>query len=296
MARRLLTRVLASVSQSSGRVADLGTAMPCAVFLLDIQRGELLYDNHRVAELLGLDVAATPDRQERDGFTARLHPDDAVGVFTEMARWNATDDGAVLESKFRLLHQDGDYRSFLARSILDSRDDEGRAEHVLGCAMQYADTEEPTPGPRAGGDGSPLPREILPGLGMTVLVADDRWDILRVSTRVLLEAGYLVLTAASGFEALAHSDATLASIDAFVSEVALPDITGPDLAVRLRERGHDAPAVYLSSSPPDERFAEATRGTPYTFLRKPFDPAELLRRVELATEDRKPRTPPPERN
>ncbi|RLB53661.1 MAG: hypothetical protein DRJ42_11360 [Deltaproteobacteria bacterium] len=279
-ARRLLVRVLASISLSPKRIADLGTAMPCAVYLLDIQRGELLYDNHRVAELLGLDTAATEERQERDGFTARLHPDDAVEMFAELATWDGADDSAVVESRFRLLHRDGLYRPFLARTVLESRDDEGRAQRVLGCAMQYEASPD-TPRERSAEASARV--EPRPDLRKTVLLVDERPDILRVTARVLLDAGYLVLTATSGFEALAHDDDALTSVSALVCEVELPDIPGTELAARLEERGSDAPALYLSSRTPDERFAEAARGTRYTFLRKPFAPAELVRRVELAT-------------
>ncbi|MBW2465633.1 MAG: response regulator [Deltaproteobacteria bacterium] len=280
MARRLLVRVLASIALSPKRVADLGTAMPCAVYLLDIQRGELLYDNHRVTELLGLDAAAAEERQERDGFTARLHPDDAVKMFAELARWDAVDDSVVIESRFRLLHRDGLYRPFLARTILASRDDEGRAQQVLGCAMQY---DAPPNTPRPASVGATAPGEPRPDAAKTVLLVDDRPDILRVAARVLLDAGYLVLTATSGFEALGHGDHTLTCVSALICEVELPDIPGTELAARLEERGLDAPVLYLSSRSPDERFAEAARGTRYTFLRKPFAPAELVRRVELAT-------------
>jgi len=270
-ARRLLGDMLSQLRARPDALSSLADEMACAVYVLDIQRTELLYDNARVPELLGAEATDAVD----EGFAARLHSDDTPRVFSQLARWDGVEDGEVVESRFRLRHANGGYRWFLALSVLTRRDDEGRAEHVLGCAMEVRDdglVAEPRP--------DPAPEPIA-----TVLLAERHPDILRVVARELEDTGHRVLSAASAFEALAHRDEVLRSVNALVVDVDLVDMTGTDLVERLAERGLEAPVLYLTAEPLDDAFATAVRrrGHPgYTVLRRPFEPAELTRRVREA--------------
>jgi PAS domain S-box-containing protein len=80
-----------------------------------------------------------------------------------------------------------------------------------------------------------VPAVAAPGAGSgTVLVAEDD-DVLRGLVREMLEQlGFRVLVARSGEEALATAAAFAGTIDALLTDVIMPGIRGPELAMRLR--------------------------------------------------------------
>jgi DNA-binding response OmpR family regulator len=119
--------------------------------------------------------------------------------------------------------------------------------------------------------------------GHVVLVADDDGDILEYVKLRLELAGYGVLTASTGEEAL-----TLAlehRPDLAVLDLVMPKMSGMELIRRIREEPSVSamPLIVLSAHVGQwdvERALEA--GADY-YLSKPFtDPADLLAQVEEA--------------
>ncbi|MCK7501573.1 MAG: response regulator transcription factor [Comamonadaceae bacterium] len=83
--------------------------------------------------------------------------------------------------------------------------------------------------------------------GRELLVVDDNPPTRYATSRVLRAAGYQVREAATGGDALAQADATIAAV---VLDVHLPDIDGFEVCQRLRARADTArvPVVYLSAA------------------------------------------------
>src|SRR5262245_11153470 len=80
----------------------------------------------------------------------------------------------------------------------------------------------------------------------TVLVVEDD-ELTRLDmTRLLAAEGYLVLTAASGHDALATLQTPLEPIDVVLLDVPLPDVGGVDLCLRLREMYPELSVVICS--------------------------------------------------
>jgi DNA-binding NtrC family response regulator len=80
-------------------------------------------------------------------------------------------------------------------------------------------------------------------LPRTILVVDDEVSIREILDRTLREAGYSVLTAAEGGEALAIFDAATQPIEVVVTDLVMPGgMGGQQLAARLGER---SPAPYV---------------------------------------------------
>jgi CheY-like chemotaxis protein len=112
----------------------------------------------------------------------------------------------------------------------------------------------------------------------TILVVDDQPATLKVA-RILLESfGYEVLAAGNGQEAMIvyrqHQD----RIRLLLTDVAMPDITGPQLAERLRRINPRLHVIYMSGYPNEE--LRARKGV--IFLAKPFNPAGLSKAVREA--------------
>jgi two-component system cell cycle sensor histidine kinase/response regulator CckA len=102
----------------------------------------------------------------------------------------------------------------------------------------------------------------------TVLVVDDHEGAREVIGRMLADGGFGVVTVASGAEALERLAADPSAVQAVITDVSMPDMTGVELASLVRETYPDLPIAIVSGDVGDlERSVIARAGVP--FLRKP---------------------------
>lgn len=110
-----------------------------------------------------------------------------------------------------------------------------------------------------------------------ILVADDEADILKLVARRLSSAGYSVVTASDGNEAL--KKAQDGEFDLLVLDIMLPGIDGSDIAEQLRldPKTSAIPIIFLTAlvkGQETEYQGKSVGG--YYFLGKPFDGDKLL--------------------
>jgi CheY-like chemotaxis protein len=109
----------------------------------------------------------------------------------------------------------------------------------------------------------------------TILIVEDQAATARI-TRILLESwGYRVLEANSGAEALKMFENHRETIALLLTDVFMPEMSGPQLAEALRRRKPELRVVFMSGS--CEEDIEQQRGA--TFLAKPFTPETLGRMI-----------------
>ncbi len=122
-----------------------------------------------------------------------------------------------------------------------------------------------------------MPRPAPPDSGAaTILVVDDSHPGRYVTCRTLKRAGYRVIEAANGLDALAQAQ-TLP--DLVVLDVKLPDISGFEVCKRLRADPDTAhlPVLHLSSTFLDEASViEGLEGGADGYLTLPVEPPVLL--------------------
>ncbi len=107
-----------------------------------------------------------------------------------------------------------------------------------------------------------------------VLVVDDEADLLEIVRDRLEGAGYRVLTARDGLEALER--ARQARPGCIILDLKMPRLGGLEALGELRREAPEAHVIILTGSP-NRPLAEACRARGADdFLLKPFDPAELL--------------------
>ena len=119
----------------------------------------------------------------------------------------------------------------------------------------------------------------------TVLLVDDEAGVRQFSKRILGDAGYRVLEAASGDDAerlfAHHAD----SIDLVVTDLMMPGCSGTELFSRLRLQVPALRVLYMSGYPKSVvHMTGIDRDLP--FVEKPFTMAGFVRRVREALEKR----------
>ena len=125
----------------------------------------------------------------------------------------------------------------------------------------------------------------------TVLVVDDEEIIRSLMKRTLEEAGYEVLLARNGREALDSLARHRGAVDLVLSDLVMPIMGGRELANRLAAEYAGLPVVWMSGHPKDMApVSSAARGGGL-FLQKPLAPDVLVETVAQALERRGVRRP-----
>lgn len=115
-----------------------------------------------------------------------------------------------------------------------------------------------------------------------LLIVDDEFYMAKALSYLFRRAGYEPHTAADGEEAL-EAIARLCP-PLVILDLDLPKVSGYEVCRRIKESpGANRPYVIaLTASPQDEDRCRILRLGADDFMNKPFDPADLLARVERA--------------
>lgn len=136
---------------------------------------------------------------------------------------------------------------------------------------------QPTSAPVAATARVPAVEEV-----QTVLAVDDDESVLRLMEHILASRKYRVLTARAGREALAKVREAMP--DLVILDGMLPEVHGFEICRQLKtsERFRHIPVILVSAVHTGWRFAADVKEKygADDYLEKPFEPAELLRRVE----------------
>jgi DNA-binding response OmpR family regulator len=117
-------------------------------------------------------------------------------------------------------------------------------------------------------------------------VVDDRRFARRVAYRVLSEAGYRVLEAEDGEEALEAMYLAWDRIDLLMIDVVMPGLNGVELARRVREQWPDKRILFMSGHAAEVLVEHGLAYLEVPFLAKPYTRAEVLARVREALDRR----------
>jgi diguanylate cyclase (GGDEF)-like protein len=114
------------------------------------------------------------------------------------------------------------------------------------------------------------------------MVADDSRVVRSLLRRQLEEQGHEVIEAVDGFDALERCEASLP--DVVLLDIEMPNLDGHEVLERLRRIPTcvDIPVVFLTARTTTEDVVEGLRLGAHDYLRKPFEPSELLARVSGA--------------
>jgi CheY-like chemotaxis protein len=124
-----------------------------------------------------------------------------------------------------------------------------------------------------------------PLLARSILVVDDDAPIRNLVSFILESAHYRVFTAKCGREALEIIVHEPKRIDLLLSDVTMPEMTGIELARRARDIRPGMQILLMSG------YFAGPAPAGMNMLAKPFNPAELLSRIEKLIPPFSPATP-----
>ncbi|MDE3168010.1 MAG: response regulator [Acidobacteriota bacterium] len=116
----------------------------------------------------------------------------------------------------------------------------------------------------------------------TILVVDDDSMVLRLIEEVLRKAGYRVLSADGGRNAIRVYEDFGAPVHLLLTDVIMPDLTGPVLAERLRTHQPDLQILFISGFHDADMIQRFAGDRGISLLPKPFTADVLLREVDLS--------------
>jgi GAF domain-containing protein/CheY-like chemotaxis protein len=111
----------------------------------------------------------------------------------------------------------------------------------------------------------------------TVLLVEDEPGVRELTREILEDAGYDVLEAGRPDDAMRIADRHSRAIDLLLTDVVMPDRSGPALAQELTALQPRMRVLYMSGYADDDRVRLIRPGT--AFLAKPFTPDSLLAKI-----------------
>jgi CheY-like chemotaxis protein len=124
--------------------------------------------------------------------------------------------------------------------------------------------------------------EPLEGAGETILVVEDEELVRNSAVRILLRAGYTVLDAGDAATAEALVEQHADEIRLLLTDVVMPNVSGPELASRLAARLPALRVVYMSGYTDDSIVHHGVLDKDVALIQKPFTRSTLLAGVSKA--------------
>lgn len=126
----------------------------------------------------------------------------------------------------------------------------------------------------------------VPARTETVLIVEDEDGVREMASEFARSAGYQVLAARDGLEALAMAQAASQPVHILLTDVVIPHIRGTQLAASLRERMPQVKIVFMSGYLESQKEDGVLPGD--LFLQKPFTRDALIEKFEEALAKPKP--------
>lgn len=126
----------------------------------------------------------------------------------------------------------------------------------------------------------------VPARTETVLIVEDEDGVREMASEFARSAGYQVLAARDGLEALAMAQAASQPVHILLTDVVIPHIRGTQLAASLRERMPQVKIVFMSGYLESQKEDGVLPGD--LFLQKPFTRDALIQKFEEALAKPKP--------
>ena len=148
---------------------------------------------------------------------------------------------------------------------------------------------DPSGGGGGGGGGRPdasaQPAPAASGGGETLLFVEDDPAVCALATEILEIAGFRVVPASTAAEALAALDRHAGPVDALVTDIVLPDMSGIELAERVHAMRPSVRILFTSGYTSESVDVSALERAHAAFLQKPFRTGELVAKIRAVLDE-----------
>ena len=121
------------------------------------------------------------------------------------------------------------------------------------------------------------------GAAPRVLLAEDDEALRSFATRVLRQAGYRIIGAANGREAVLRFGEHREEIQLCLFDLVMPVLSGRSAFDEIRRQAPRVPVLFVSGYSPETTFLDSPPSAG-SLLLKPYLPSELVARVEAVLE------------
>ena len=115
--------------------------------------------------------------------------------------------------------------------------------------------------------------------GETILLVEDQPDVRKSTAAILRLAGFRVLEAGGGEEALNICRSSTGQIDLLLTDIVMPGMDGADLADRLSRLRPGIKLLYMSGYTDDMLVHHGAVNDATAFISKPFTPRRLCAKI-----------------
>jgi two-component system, cell cycle sensor histidine kinase and response regulator CckA len=115
-------------------------------------------------------------------------------------------------------------------------------------------------------------------MSQVALLVDDEQPVRSYVSAVLRQAGFDVIEAANGADALSILQYRRCTVDVLVTDIMMPRMTGIELVSGVKNEYPELPVVYISGEPLREDLHNPR--TRVLFLQKPFGPSAIVDAVQ----------------
>lgn len=113
----------------------------------------------------------------------------------------------------------------------------------------------------------------------TVLLVEDEKPVRKLVKKLLIQNGYKVMEAEHAEEALKFIKSQKEPVDLLLTDVIMPGLNGPELALEIKNFFPDIKVLFISGYSENVSLEQGHLNTPYYFLQKPFSPETLLKKM-----------------
>ncbi len=238
---------------------NAGDAMPGGG-KLTIKTNKVFVDKTELAELESGTYALISVSDTGAGMDKQTQSHIFEPFFTTKTREKST--GLGLATVYGIVEQSGGH------IFVESQPGQGTTFNVYLPAAENFDTSR----------NANLSLSALPGGKETVLLVEDEDIVRKLIARILQDAGYTVLEAANGEQALSLLQNQNASIHLLLTDMVMPKMNGRELAKKFRLLYPQSRIIYMSGYVEDEKIrAEIAQGD--AFLQKPVSHTAILRKI-----------------
>jgi PAS domain S-box-containing protein len=124
------------------------------------------------------------------------------------------------------------------------------------------------------------PAPAADGAGRVILLVEDEEEVREVVKRILTGNNYHVIATANAKDALDIITDSTILIDGMLTDVVMPDMSGPQLADRLRDARPQVPVLLMSGYTAGALPGGTAGSDALPLIRKPFSRATLLQQLQ----------------